>query len=147
MSRRPAFPIGCRGKRARFISLRYALKIENAFLLNLEHGKFAAQSSTGSIDGKSSSPSPCPITYIFSLHPWIGTLPSVILRNGLNEACRLPSKPMTWCWQEGCFDRLLRSEESLSEKWEYLRQNPVRAGLVVDRDDWPYQFQFNEGEL
>lgn len=49
-----------------------------------------------------------------------------------------------WHWQEGCFDRLLRSDESLSEKWEYLRQNPVRAGLVKNSDDWPYQFQFNE---
>jgi putative transposase len=33
-----------------------------------------------------------------------------------------------------------RSDESLSDKWEYLRQNPVRAGLVADPDDWPYQF-------
>jgi REP element-mobilizing transposase RayT len=48
---------------------------------------------------------------------------------------------MTWRWQEGCFDRLLRSEESLASKWEYLRQNPVRAGLVVDPDHWAYQFQ------
>jgi putative transposase len=46
----------------------------------------------------------------------------------------------TWTWQEGCFDRLLRSDESLSDKWEYLRQNPVRAGVVADPDDWPYQF-------
>jgi REP element-mobilizing transposase RayT len=46
----------------------------------------------------------------------------------------------TWHWQEGCFDRLLRSDESLSDKWEYLRQNPVRAGLVADPEDWPYQF-------
>ena|ERR1044071_3666653 len=46
----------------------------------------------------------------------------------------------TWKWQEGCFDRLLRSDESLSDKWEYLRQNPVRAGLVAGSDDWPYQF-------
>jgi len=50
----------------------------------------------------------------------------------------------TWKWQEGCFDRLLRSDESLSEKWEYIHQNPVRAGLVSVADDWPYQFQFNE---
>lgn len=50
----------------------------------------------------------------------------------------------TWQWQEGCFDRLLRSDESVSEKWDYLRQNPVRAGLVKDPDDWPYQFVFNE---
>jgi REP element-mobilizing transposase RayT len=46
----------------------------------------------------------------------------------------------TWKWQEGCFDRLLRSDESLSDKWEYLRQNPVRAGLVASPEDWPYQF-------
>jgi len=47
-----------------------------------------------------------------------------------------------WRWQEGCFDRLLRSDES-SRKMEYLRQNPVRAGLVEHAEDWPYQFQFN----
>ena len=34
----------------------------------------------------------------------------------------------TWHWQEGCFDRLLRSHESLSDKWEYLRQNPFAPG-------------------
>jgi REP element-mobilizing transposase RayT len=63
-----------------------------------------------------------------------------------NEACcnRNPGTKPTWQWQEGCFDRLLRSDESLSEKWEYIRQNPVRAGLVSDPDDWPYQFQFNQ---
>jgi putative transposase len=61
------------------------------------------------------------------------------------EYCR-PSVPdgvpanETWKWQEGCFDRLLRSDESLSDKWEYLRQNPVRAGLVAKPEDWPFQF-------
>jgi hypothetical protein len=48
-----------------------------------------------------------------------------------------------WRWQEGCFDRLLRSDESLSEKWEYVRLNPVGAGFVEHSEDWPYQFQFN----
>jgi len=50
----------------------------------------------------------------------------------------------TWHWQEGCFDRLLRSDESASEKWEYIRQNPLRAGLVTNPDDWPYQHQFDK---
>jgi len=36
----------------------------------------------------------------------------------------------SWKWQPGCFDRLLRSDESLHEKWLYVRENPVRAGLV-----------------
>jgi putative transposase len=53
----------------------------------------------------------------------------------------------TWQWQEGCFDRLLRSDESFSDKWAYLRENPVRASLVTDSDDWPYQFACNGPRL
>ena len=42
-------------------------------------------------------------------------------------------------WQPTFFDHVLRSDESFSEKWEYVCQNPVRAGLVNESDDWPYQ--------
>ena len=42
-------------------------------------------------------------------------------------------------WQTTFFDHVLRSDESYSEKWEYIHQNPVRAGLVKESDDWPYQ--------
>lgn len=41
-------------------------------------------------------------------------------------------------WQPEFFDHLLRSEESLAEKWNYVRENPVRAGLTVKPNDWPY---------
>jgi REP element-mobilizing transposase RayT len=41
-------------------------------------------------------------------------------------------------WQKGFFDHLLRSSESYSEKWEYVRNNPVRAGLVAKPEDWPF---------
>ena len=44
-----------------------------------------------------------------------------------------------WNWQPGCFDRLLRSDESLHEKWLYVQDNPVRAGLVECVADWPYR--------
>jgi len=37
------------------------------------------------------------------------------------------------------FDHVLRSDESYGEKWDYVRHNPVRAGLVRECDDWPYQ--------
>src|SRR4030095_9854688 len=40
---------------------------------------------------------------------------------------------------ERFFDHLIRHGESYSEKWEYVRQNPVRAGLVHQADDWPWQ--------
>jgi len=40
--------------------------------------------------------------------------------------------------QKGFFDHLLRSGESYSQKWEYVRDNPVRAGLVEAWEEWPY---------
>lgn len=46
-------------------------------------------------------------------------------------------------WQKGFFDHVLRSEESYEEKWRYVLQNPVRAGLVQDAEDWPYQGEVN----
>lgn len=60
------------------------------------------------------------------------------LKNALSKTLRLRgiSAPH---WQKGFFDHVLRSSESSSEKWEYVRLNPVRAGLVVRAEDWPYQ--------
>lgn len=45
-------------------------------------------------------------------------------------------------WQPGFFDHILRNDESYTQKWEYVRANPVRAGLVLLADDWPYQGEF-----
>ncbi|PAW77220.1 MAG: hypothetical protein B9S32_12005 [Verrucomicrobia bacterium Tous-C9LFEB] len=45
----------------------------------------------------------------------------------------------TWKWQRGSFDRLLRTDESAAQKWEYMRYNPVRAELVKSVNEWPYQ--------
>jgi putative transposase len=42
-------------------------------------------------------------------------------------------------WQAGFFDHLIRHSESYGAKWEYVSQNPVRAGLVVVAGDWPWQ--------
>ena len=42
-------------------------------------------------------------------------------------------------WQKEYFDHLLRSEESYIQKWEYVRENPVRKGLVKQSEDWPWQ--------
>jgi REP element-mobilizing transposase RayT len=39
-------------------------------------------------------------------------------------------------WQEESFDHVLRSDESLKEKCEYIRQNPVRAGLVRQPENY-----------
>jgi REP element-mobilizing transposase RayT len=41
-------------------------------------------------------------------------------------------------WEEESFDRLLRSDEKLREKADYICANPVRAGLCRAEDDWPW---------
>jgi putative transposase len=42
-------------------------------------------------------------------------------------------------WQADTFDHILRRAESFSEKWEYIRANPVREDLVDRTKDWPWQ--------
>jgi REP element-mobilizing transposase RayT len=42
-------------------------------------------------------------------------------------------------WQREFFDHVLRSSGSYAAKWKYVRENPVRAGLVADAEDWPHQ--------
>ena len=44
----------------------------------------------------------------------------------------------TTLWQREFFDHVLRSSESYSEKWDYVRENPVRARLVESGDEWKY---------
>jgi putative transposase len=40
-------------------------------------------------------------------------------------------------WQENFFDHRIRSEADWG-KGEYILQNPVRAGLVEQAEDWPW---------
>ena len=41
-------------------------------------------------------------------------------------------------WQRDFFDHRLRSEESAVQKANYIRDNPIRAGLVESANDWPF---------
>ena len=71
----------------------------------------------------------------FRLAQWVNGLKraiSVVLI-GANE---------TPLWQPGFFDHVLRNDESYGQKSDYVRENPVRAGLVSRWDQWPYQGQF-----
>ena len=46
--------------------------------------------------------------------------------------------------QAHSFHHRLRQDESYAEKWNYVRMNPVRAGLISDPHQWPYQGVLNE---
>ena len=59
------------------------------------------------------------------------------LKNSLSKSLRTLGVASPH-WQKTFFDHVLRSDESYSQKWEYVRDNPVRAGLVTKWQDWPY---------
>ena len=42
-------------------------------------------------------------------------------------------------FQRDCWDTQMRSRDHYDEKLSYMRENPVRAGLVDRSEDWPYQ--------
>ena len=67
-----------------------------------------------------------------TLATWVQSLRNVIGKKLLQRGIHKPH------WQEGFFDHLLRSQESYSEKWEYVRMNPVRAKLCDTPDAWPF---------
>jgi putative transposase len=47
-------------------------------------------------------------------------------------------------WLADHWDRRMRSPEHYEEKWEYVRWNPVRRGLVSHPDEWAYQGEIHE---
>ena len=48
-------------------------------------------------------------------------------------------------WQRGYFDHRLRSPSEYLDKYDYVRSNPVRAGLCPTPEDWPYTHEANRG--
>ncbi len=45
-------------------------------------------------------------------------------------------------WQKSYYDHVLRREEDLLDVRTYVRENPVRAGLVDEADAYPYSGSF-----
>jgi len=53
---------------------------------------------------------------------------------------RLEEQPV---WQDNFWDTQLRRGDSYSAKWEYVRNNPVRAELVKRSEDWLFAGELN----
>ena len=60
----------------------------------------------------------------FVLSSWIGGL-----KRAMSVRLEVPK-----LWQAGFFDHILRSNESYDEKWNYVRENPVRSGACEKRE-------------
>jgi len=53
---------------------------------------------------------------------------------------RLEEHPI---WQIDFWDTQMRSGDNYHDKWLYIQQNPVRAGIVKAPEEWPYQGELN----
>ncbi len=71
-----------------------------------------------------------------SLTGWIGCWKNLAARSWPASV----EKPL---WQRDGWDTQLRQGESYGAKWDYVRTNPVRHGLVDDPDEWPHQGEMN----
>ena len=71
---------------------------------------------------------------------WMYSLPDIMrsikgrAAHNINHALRRTGP----VWQEEFFDHVLRCNESLAEKVEYICENPRRAGLVREREEYPW---------
>ncbi|MSU48885.1 MAG: hypothetical protein EXS37_07330 [Opitutus sp.] len=54
---------------------------------------------------------------------------------------RFTSRQTQIAWQRDFFDHRIRNDENWELKAAYIRENPVRKGLVVAASDWPWIFE------
>lgn len=72
-----------------------------------------------------------------TLPGWIKSLKNSLSKHWRGQGIEAPH------WQRNFFDHVIRNYESEAEKWVYMRENPVRAGLVLRSEDWPYAGEFH----
>lgn len=44
-------------------------------------------------------------------------------------------------WMEESFDRIIRGEQEFIENWQYIRNNPVKRGLCLTPEEWPWLYE------
>ena len=92
------------------------------------------------------SPATCPP---YDFHKWIAYWKRLTTQAAARVdarppvcAARVDARPPR-LWQSGCWDTQMRTGSQYPETWEYVRNNPVRKGIVDNADNWPYQGRMN----
>jgi len=44
-------------------------------------------------------------------------------------------------WQNERHDELIRNPEHFNNTWEYIRQNPVKSGLSITPEEYPFLWE------
>jgi hypothetical protein len=49
-------------------------------------------------------------------------------------------------WQDERYDRIVRDDAEFLEKWNYIRHNPVKAGLAEHPEDYLWLYERGQGK-
>src|ERR1041384_242765 len=74
------------------------------------------------------------------LHMLIAVSGETSLSKLIRDFKRIATRKQKIEWQRNFFDHRLRHDESETEKYDYICENLVRAGLVRSAEDWPFVF-------
>ena len=74
------------------------------------------------------------------LHALISFPGEVAIRECWRNWKRFTARSAGVKWQRDFFEHRIRSDESWEEKAAYIRENPVRQGLVSEANSWPWVF-------
>jgi putative transposase len=72
------------------------------------------------------------------LHALVGIAGEDSLTKLIRDFKRVTARFAGIQWQRNFFDHRLRHDESLREKEDYIRENPIRAGLITPAERWPF---------
>ena len=75
------------------------------------------------------------------IHALLSFAPDQSMSRVVGDWKRFHARKHRVLWQEGYFDHRLRKDErgqQLSTKMNYIRHNPVAAGLCAKAEDWPW---------
>lgn len=81
---------------------------------------------------------PKSITADLSVERWTG-----YWKDRLSKRLRQP----LWRFQDGIFHTRIRSDAHYQDRLSYLRENPVKAGLIGKPEDWPWRGQIEKWDI
>jgi REP element-mobilizing transposase RayT len=64
------------------------------------------------------------------------------IRGTMRDWKRYTARHLGIAWQRDFFEHRVRNGESLELKAAYIRENPVRKGLVARAEDWPWVIEY-----
>jgi putative transposase len=81
------------------------------------------------------------------LHTMMSFNPVPGMRKTVSAWKQLAARRWRIKWQRDFFDHRLRNDREYSEKFAYVSENPVRAGLVAQAKDWPHRWARLGGDV